>query len=84
MNPILFLNELIERFKTESPDFFKKLQAIALILAVISGVTIACDYLLINLPTKIDFIANTLFTISSTMFLTGKLPIKDKATETPQ
>lgn len=78
MNAIAFLNELIERFKTESPDFFKKLQAIALVIALISGGAIACDFLIYDLPSKVDTLANTLFAISSTMFLTGKLPVKDK------
>jgi len=78
MNAIKFLNELISRFSTESPDFFKKLQAISLVLAVISGGAIACDYLVIDLPAKVDVLANTLFAIASTMFLTGRLPEKDK------
>ena len=78
MNAIQFLNELITRFKTEKPDFFKKLQAIALIIGALSGGVIAYDYLITDLPDKLDKLATTVFTVASTLYLTGQLPNKDK------
>ena len=81
MNPINFLNEFISRLKTEKPEFFKQLQAIALIIGVISGGALGYDYLVAPLAENIDKLATTLFTISTTVYFTGQLPSKDKPAE---
>lgn len=83
MNPILdFLTEIVVRLRNKSPKFFKVLQVISILVALIPGIPTFLDYLGIVLPDFLIAIENKTIAIAGIVaaFLTG-LPV-EKTTNT--
>jgi TctA family transporter len=74
-----FIFELINRIRTEKPDFFKKLQVVAVILFAVSG---ALGYVMdqdLNLPHWFVVVCQFLNSTSFGAILTAFLPNKDQS-----
>jgi hypothetical protein len=60
-----FLNELLIRFFTEKPQFFKVVQAIGVFAAVLTGLPVVLETYGMVLPESIQSIANETISIAS-------------------
>lgn len=78
MNQSTFLSDLLLRLKTERPDFFKKLQIVAVILG---GLSAAFSFVIaegLQLPHFVQTISTYLATICGSVYFTSFLPNQDK------
>lgn len=75
-----FLQELFNRFKLKSPQFFVVIQNIALVATVITGLPmLLSEYeatMHVQLPAVIHVLSSkAVFVASSVLFITAKLPV---------
>lgn len=83
-----FLSEILQRVKSESPDFFKKIQWTAGIIATLLTIAIGLNSAEIINISKVVFFKHSLLkefefalAIISGVFGTSILPTKDKSNE---
>jgi MFS superfamily sulfate permease-like transporter len=78
---IAFLQELLQRFFTKSPKFFRIWQTITAIAAAITGIPEACAYFGITLPDSVTILQNKFIAAVSTgMFIMSALTTQSKTT----
>lgn len=77
---ISFLQELLQRFFTKSPKFFRIWQLITAIATAITGLPEALVYFGVTLPPSIAFFENKIIAaISTGMFIMSALTTQSKA-----
>lgn len=70
------INEIKERIKAETPEFFKKLQKFGLYISTIGGIIIATNEIII-LPVELVNISSYMVAIGFAITGTSTLPKKD-------
>lgn len=75
---IMIIRVFMLRLKSDTPKFFKVIQAISLILAFISSVVVYLDYTTeLNIPRIVSYVCEHLVAFAISMGLTSQLTSSD-------
>ena len=78
MQQMSFISQLLNRLKSESPSFFKKLQNIGLLLCALAGIVIGLPKLeVFEIPTDIVTISQYILTFAAGLTITAKTATTD-------
>jgi hypothetical protein len=74
-----FFLDLVNRFLTNNPKFFKVIQVISVVIAAVTGLPLFIEQIGVVLPETITVLSNKIIAIASVVAaLIAQLPNKDK------